>query len=191
MDQAVDLTGVVLETERLRLRPWRESDLPALYEYASVPGVGEMAGWPHHRSERDSRKILELFQAEKNVFAVALKEDDRAIGSLGLHSSWAETDDRYCTLRQKEIGYVLSKKFWGQGLMPEAVREAMRFCFEELGLEALTLSCFQSNPQSRRVIEKCGFSFVRQKGVHLEQMERDEMLLCYFLLRADWEKTAR
>ena len=48
MDSTIDLSNATLETPRLTLRPWRESDLSYLYEYASVPGVGEMAGWPHH-----------------------------------------------------------------------------------------------------------------------------------------------
>ena len=191
MEQTVDLTGVVLETERMRLRPWRQSDLFALYEYASVPGVGEMAGWPHHRSVADSQRILDVFQTEKNVFAVTLKEDDRAIGSLGLHESWAEQDERFRAYRPKEIGYVLSKKFWGQGLTPEAVREVMRFCFEDLEMEMMTVTCFQSNPQSRRVIEKCGFSFAGQKETHLKHLERDEILLCWMLFRADWQKMTR
>ena len=45
MDVKIDITGIVLQTPRLILREWRESDLNDLYEYASVDGVGEMAGW--------------------------------------------------------------------------------------------------------------------------------------------------
>ena len=48
MNAAVDISNVILETERLILRPWKLEDLEDFYEYASVDGVGEMAGWPHH-----------------------------------------------------------------------------------------------------------------------------------------------
>ena len=45
MNAPIDAADIHIETERLILRPWRESDLQDFYEYASVPGVGEMAGW--------------------------------------------------------------------------------------------------------------------------------------------------
>lgn len=65
MDIAVDISGTVIETERLMLRAWRESDLDDFYEYASVEGVGEMAGWKHHECIEETRLILHAFIAEK------------------------------------------------------------------------------------------------------------------------------
>jgi len=50
MNTQIDITGVVLTTDRLILRPWRDSDLDDLYEYARVDGVGQMAGWNPHKS---------------------------------------------------------------------------------------------------------------------------------------------
>ena len=58
MNMEIDITGVVLNTERLTLRPWRESDLDDFYEYASVDGVGQMAGWFPHRDLEESRSRL-------------------------------------------------------------------------------------------------------------------------------------
>lgn len=89
MDIQIDITNTTLETKRLILRPWCESDLEDFYEYASVPDVGEMAGWRHHESREISKKILDSFITEKNVFAVVLKQNNKVIGSLGLHPSWA------------------------------------------------------------------------------------------------------
>ena len=63
----VDVSNVCLETERLILRPWRESDLQDFYEYASVDGVGQMAGWAPHKSIEESAAILKLFIEEKKV----------------------------------------------------------------------------------------------------------------------------
>lgn len=173
MDIQIDITNITLETDRLILRSWSENDLEDFFEYASVDGVGEMAGWKHHKSVEVSKKILDSFVAEKNIFAVTLKENDKVIGSLGLHPSWANDAPEYRDLKVKEIGYVLSKDYWGKGLMPEAVREVIRFCFETIGLDALTIGHFKINDQSRRVIEKCGFRFVKNGEYYSKQMQKN------------------
>lgn len=160
MDIITDLTAITLETPRLLLRAFEQEDLQDLYDYASVPGVGEMAGWAHHQSLAETQKVLDMFRAGGNVFALAERESGKVIGSLGLHPSPVE-GTAYELLRCKEIGYVLSKAYWGRGLMPEAVKEVIRFCFEELNAELLTVGHYEGNMQSARVIEKCGFTFWR------------------------------
>ena len=82
----VDLTGVVLETDRLLLREWNEADLADLFEYAKVDGVGQMAGWNPHTSIQESKTILEMFIQGKMTFALELKENHKVIGSLGLET---------------------------------------------------------------------------------------------------------
>ncbi len=182
MDILVDITGVTLETERLILRPWRETDLDDFFAYASVPGVGEMAGWLHHDSIETSKQILDAFISSKNMFAIVLKENGKAIGSLGLHLSWANDDPLYKNLRQKEIGYVLTKEFWGRGLMTEAVLAVIRFGFEVLKLDALTVGHFITNSRSQRVIEKCGFTLVKSTEHYAKQLDRSFKDLKYILL---------
>lgn len=83
------ITSHTLETERLLLRAWNTGDLEDFFAYASEPGVGERAGWKHHQSLEESQRILDAFIAEQEVFAVVLKTENRAIGSLGVHPSWA------------------------------------------------------------------------------------------------------
>ena len=183
MDIQIDITDTVLETRRLILRPWEESDLEDFYAYASVEGVGEMAGWRHHESIEVSRSILEDFMSHKNVFALVHRESGRAIGSLGLHPSWANEDEAYRDLKVKEIGYVLSREYWGQGLMPEAVRAVIGFCFDTCGLDALTVGHFSVNGQSKRVIEKCGFQFVKESRYHAKLLGKDFDDRKYILLR--------
>ena len=61
--------------------------------------------------------------------------------------------------RGREIGYVLAKDCWGQGLMLEAVRAVIAECFGAQDYDFLTCGHFLRNRQSRRVIEKCGFSY--------------------------------
>lgn len=65
MNAPIDVTDIRIETDRLILRPWLDSDLDDLYDYSRVEGVGEMAGWKHHTSREISRKILTMFQNEK------------------------------------------------------------------------------------------------------------------------------
>ena len=140
MEQRVDVSGVVLTTERLILRPWQESDLEDLFAYASVPGVGEMAGWPHHRTREDSQEVLRGFMEKKDVFAIVHKKDGKVIGSLGIHNSWAANDPKYSDLVVKDIGFVLSRDYWGQGLVPEAARAVVDYCFDVLGLSLIHIS---------------------------------------------------
>ena len=86
-----------IETDRLLLRRWEDSDAEDLYKYASDPDVGPIAGWPAHQSIEESR-------------------DDEC-----------------------EMGYWLGKRFWGQGIMPEAVKEMLRHAFEDLVITRQTL----------------------------------------------------
>ena len=82
MNKHIDISNIVLSTNRLTLRPWRESDLNDFYEYASVDGVGQMAGWNPHRSIEESKTILSHFISGKHVFA--LEYQGKVIGSLGI-----------------------------------------------------------------------------------------------------------
>ncbi len=186
MDTPVDISAIRLETARLVLRPWKETDLADFYEYASVEGVGEMAGWRHHTSLDESRRILNSFIAEKNVFAVTDRKTGKVIGSLGLHPSWANREAAYAPLKIKELGYVLSRDYWGQGLMPEAVREVLRFCFEDLGLDGVSISHFRENRQSRRVIEKCGFRFIQNGEYYAGPLNKTFEDCRYLLLREEF-----
>ena len=162
MNARVDLTNVVLETERLILRAWKETDLDDFYEYAKVDGVGQMAGWNPHESIQESKNILDMFMKEKNQFALELKANHKVIGSLGLNELSLSLSDEYDNLVGREIGYVLSKEYWGNGLMAEAVNTVIEFCFKEEKYNYLMCSHSVNNNQSKRVIEKCKFIFVKE-----------------------------
>lgn len=160
----IDVSGICLETQRLLLRPWQQGDLDDFYAYASVAGVGECAGWKHHESVEESSRILDMFMEGKHTFAIVDRESGRAIGSLGLEkpSDYADEQDRGAF--GCEIGYVLGKDYWGKGLMTEAVQAVIRFCLADLHMDWVTCAHFMENDRSRRVIEKCGFEYVRDVG---------------------------
>ena len=162
MNAVIDLKNIVLETDRLILREWKETDLDDFFEYASVDGVGQMAGWQPHKNIEESKFILDMFIRESKTFAVVLKENNKAIGSVGIEKLSTEIDG-YENLVGRELGYVLNKDYWGQGLMPEAVKTVINYCFDTVGCEYLLCSCSPVNVQSARVMEKCGFRFVLEK----------------------------
>ena len=163
MNASFKINGVEIETERLLLRAFRESDLEDFYEYASVEGVGEMAGWPHHKDREESKRILDSFIKNDKTFAICFKESGKVIGSLGveeygLEDKLSEFDNYY----GREIGYVLSKDYWARGIMTEAVKAVIDYLFNTLNLDFLTCGYYDFNARSKRVQEKCGFKPYRK-----------------------------
>lgn len=185
MNPDIDISNVTLRTERLTLRPWTPEDAQAMFEYASVDGVGQMAGWVPHKDADESREIIGNFIEGKKTFCVDIS--GKAVGSIGIEfydeKLFPEFDDR----KVREIGYVLSREYWGRGLMPEAVREVIRYCFEELGLDILLCGHFDWNRQSDRVQEKCGFRRYRTLD-YVTRAGKHENAVMEILTREDWLK---
>lgn len=153
-----------LETSRLILRPWRESDAQGLYEYAKDPRVGPIAGWPVHTSMENSREIIRSVLSAEETYAVTLKGDDRAIGSIGLMIGAAS--NLSIPDHEGEIGYWIAVPFWGQGYIPEATYELIRHGFDDLNLTQIWCGYFDGNEKSKRVGEKCGFKYIRTEEKH-------------------------
>lgn len=147
----------MLETERLILRPWAEADAEALYKYAKDPEVGPIAGWPVHTSVENSREIIREVLSAPETYAVILKETGEPVGNAGIMCGKASNFE--IPSDEGEIGYWIGTPYWGQGLIPEAVRELMRYGFEELKLKKIWCGYFDGNIKSLRVQEKCGFHY--------------------------------
>ena len=147
----------MLETERLILRRWEESDAESLYEYAKDPDVGPIAGWPPHQSIEESKEIIKNVFNGREAYAVCLKTDNKAIGAieLKLNGSTDMTDrDDEC-----ELGYWLGKPFWGRGIIPEAVNAILHHAFDEIAMRKVWCGYYDGNYKSKRVQEKCGFRY--------------------------------
>lgn len=158
MNAKFKINRKVIKTNRLILRAFNQTDLDDFYEYASVDGVGEMAGWKHHESKDESQKILNMFIKEDKVFAIVDKTINKVIGSLGIEMYGMEDKlTEFNNLQGREIGYVLSKDYWGKGIVPEAVNAVIDFLFNDLNLDFLLCGYYNFNNQSQRVQEKCGF----------------------------------
>ena len=163
MNAKFEIGELVIETERLILRAFVQSDLQDFNEYASAPGVGEMAGWRHHETVEKTQEILDLFIKEDKTFAIVFKENNKVIGSLGVEKYGLEDKlTEFNGYFGREIGYVLSKDYWGRGIMPEAVKAVINYLFNDLNLDFLICGYYDFNNQSKRVQEKCGFKPYRK-----------------------------
>ena len=168
------------------MRPWRGDDLEDLFAYASVDGVGQMAGWPPHESIEVSRGILRRFIEGKKTFA--LEYQGRVVGSLGAERYDEVLFPELADLRCREIGYVLARDCWGRGLMPEAVGAAVRWLFTDVRLDAILCGHALANAQSARVQEKCGFRNYRLGHYHSQLGDTVESKF-NILFREEWEQS--
>ena len=148
-----------METERLILRPWRESDAEECYRYASDPRVGPMAGWPVHDSVETSRQVIRTVLSVPETYAIVLRETGLPVGSIGLHfrSDLAHEED------EAEMGFWLGVPYWGRGLVPEAAKELLRHAFEDLALARVWCGYYDGNEKSKRAQAKIGFRYVGTK----------------------------
>ncbi len=173
---------MILETQRLILRPFALEDAADLYEYAKDPRVGPIAGWPPHTSVENSREIIRTVFSAPNTFAVVERATGKVVGSAGfvdIHREGVPKPD-------DEIGYALNPAYWGRGYIPEAVRELTRHGFQELGLNTIWCSHYLGNEKSRRVIEKCGFHPMGSGMEPVPQMGETRTVLFYALTRQAW-----
>lgn len=174
-----------LETERTFLRAPTPDDARALFRWASDPEVARYVTWEAHRSVEESREFLQERLSREDGLSWALVPKGGG-GMVGLcrYVRWAPEHAR------AELAYVLSRAYWGRGLMTEAVRAVIRFGFERMGLNRIEGRCMSENIASARVMEKAGMSYeatFRQreftKGAY-----RD--MKVYSVLRREWEEDA-
>lgn len=136
-----------LVTDRLRLRPWEESDAARLYELAKDPAVGPAAGWPAHKSVEESLQVIQENLQVPETYAVLRKDDNLLIGCADLRfgeDACSEKDD------EPELGYA-----------PEAATCLINHAFADLNCKAVWCCYYEGNDKSKRVQEKLGFSYVK------------------------------
>ena len=138
-----------METDRILLRHWHDSDADVLYEYAKEPEVGERAGWPPHNSREQSLEIIRTVFNNPTTWAIVLKATGKVVGAMGYGPSCE------CSLPSREgeptVGY------WGKGICTEALRLMIDHIRKTTKIPSLVSGHFTDNPASGRVMEKCGF----------------------------------
>jgi len=155
-----------LETERLRIREFQQSDYDAVYEYSSDPEVVLYMPFGPNTPEQ-AQGFLERVMPNQNEkerinyeMAVILKETNRLIGGCRIN----KVDDI-----KAHIGYIFNKKYWGKGYATEAAIALVTFGFNEMNVHRVYATCDPENIASKRVLEKA--------GMVLEGRLREDMII--------------
>jgi [ribosomal protein S5]-alanine N-acetyltransferase len=145
---------VTLTSNRITLRPWRESDLESLVRHANNFNIWKNLtdGFPYPYTEEAGIAWLKMAIHEQVNINLAIETDGEAVGGIGV--TFKEDIYRINAV----IGYWLSEEYWGQGLMSESVTLLVDYIFKKYP-DILTVyaEIFSYNPASVRVLEKCGF----------------------------------
>lgn len=177
-----------LETERLHLRPFRDSDLDGFLAYRNDPMVALHQSWDVPYSREQGIAFLDLMQnrqpgepGEWYQIAIELKETKALIG-----------DCVFCRLtedpRQAEIGYSLNRQYQGQGYATEAVRRLLNHLFSDLRLHRVRAICDVENTASARLLERVG---MRREAFFVESYwikERWTSEYWYAILQREWQE---
>ena len=147
----------MLETERIRLRRWREADREPFAALNADPLVMEHFPGPLTREESDAMIARIEAGIEERGFGFLAAEERQTgafLGFIGLSSPRFEAPFTPCV----EIGWRLARSGWGRGLATEGARAALAWGFEELGLDEIVAFTVPENVRSRRVMEKLGMT---------------------------------
>jgi RimJ/RimL family protein N-acetyltransferase len=150
--------AVMLETERLRLRRWKESDREPFAHMNADPRV--MRYFPKLLSKEESDRMMDQLEewfenCRFGLWAAELREpESRFIGFIGLAVPGFDAFFTPCV----EIGWRLAAEYWNRGLATEGAREVVRYAFDVLQLDALVSFTAAQNVPSRRVMEKLGMT---------------------------------
>lgn len=163
----------ILETRRLILRPFSVSDSSDMFSnWASDDEVTRFLTWPTHTDVSQTQSLLSVWEksyGDDSVYhwAVVLKESNEVVGDISV----VHMDEDVSCL---ELGWCLSRRLWGQGIMPEAASSVCRYLFEEVGVNRIQAKHDSNNPKSGRVMQKIG---MKREGV-LRQSGRNNTGLC-------------
>ena len=165
------------------LRPWRQSDAPALVKYANNPNVARQLRdrFPHPYTAADARQFIQAIGPARPTTTFAIVLDGEAVGGTGF-SPGADVE-RFSA----EVGYWLGEPFWGRGITVEAVRLLSTYAFDTCGMLRLFALPFADNTQSIRVLEKAGYTreaILRASSVK-HGVVRDQAL--YALINNGWK----
>jgi len=175
-----------LLTRRLVLRPVRMSDAEDMYEYSRDPEVARHVLWDAHRSIHQTREYIRFLlrqyrNAAPGTFAIALRDSGKMIGTIGF--MWVQTDNR-----SAEVGYSLSRAYWNQGYMSEALSAIVEFGFTKLGLNRIEAQHESDNPASGRVMLHAGMRHEGTLRQRIYNKGRYADVDLYAIVRSDFLK---
>ena len=175
----------MLQTERLILRRFVESDAEAMFQnWASSPENLTYVTWDPHPDVEVTRNSIRNWVASyvnPNYYkwAICLKENpEQVIGDISIVEM--NEKDSSC-----EIGYILGKNYWGRGMMTEALKAVLDFCFTQAGFQKGRARYASLNPASGRVMEKAGMSYLKTIANGVERKDYVADLIYYQISRED------
>ena len=180
------MSEMILETPRLWLRPFRDSDAADVYAYARDPQVGPIAGWQPHKSPEESREIIRTVFSAPGVFAMELKETGKGVGSVGYVGNHPVGVRPDCP--DDEVGYALAPACWGRGLMPEAVKAVLEYGFTQLDFQRIWCGHYAGNWRSKRVMGKGGFRYQFSKTEFVQLIGETRQSYFYVLTEETWRE---
>lgn len=144
----------LIRAERLHLRKLTMRDANDIFEYSRDPLVAEHVLWDAHRSVSESKGYIRYMMrkyryGEPSSWGIALNETDKVIGTIGF--MWIQPENAAA-----EVGYSLSRAYWNQGYMTEALRALMEYGFNDMKLNRIEAMHEITNPASGAVMRKCG-----------------------------------
>lgn len=173
-----------LETERLILRKVTKEDIEDMYLYGSDEEVSKYVTWNTHETIADTKGFVEFVlnkyeNKQMSPWGIEYKENGKFIGTIDF--VWWQPNHKIA-----EIGYVISKDYWGKGLTTEVAKELVKFGFEEMDLVRVQARCDVENIASARVMEKAGMTFegIIRKGIFVKGEHRD--LKMYSILKEEF-----
>ena len=187
---AAILTAEPIETKRLLLRPFRESDLPDLYEYLAQPEQRRLSGNCLVESLDDARLVLEHIMDPTRLqccYAIVLKDENKVIGNLSIGQyPFLENDPVLRDLRGVSLSYVLNEGYWRRGFMTELLRALYPILFEKGNLAYVQSGYFDFNTASAALQRKLGMKLWTEEEFEWngETVHTKEMIL----FREDFEK---
>jgi RimJ/RimL family protein N-acetyltransferase len=189
---AMSSLPLVVESPRVKLRPPTEADAEALFPIVSQPELPKYMSWAPHASIDETRAwfrwCAEALAAGTHMTWL-IEHAGAPVGCVALDAiTW---NIRALRSDRAELGYWIAPEHEGKGLMTEAATLATRWGFETLGLHKVTVSCFEPNIASKRVIEKVGFRYF---GRQEEDVWRDGQWhahLRYEMTISEWSDTTR
>ena len=180
----VSLKSLILETDRLLLRPFLLSDASNVQRLAGNRAIADTTlNVPHPYEDGMAEAWISTHQpkfqvGELAVFAITLKADSELVGAVGLRVD--QSFDR------ANLGYWIGEPFWGLGYCTEAATSIVEYGFAELELHRLHAEHLERNPASGRVLQKIGMLKEGTARQHTKKWGKFEDLVLYGLLRNEW-----
>ncbi|CCI81492.1 GNAT family N-acetyltransferase [Lactobacillus hominis] len=177
----------MLEDKRIYLRPINEHDAESLYQWGKDPLYHETAGFERISDIQQARQTAMRYSQRPYSFAIILKKTQQMIGLVELYERGM--DEKSGLLATKDLGFLLDKNYWRQGLMHDALHLVINYAFNDLKQNQIWAGTFPSNERSQHLLHLLGFRYVyttdyNQLAVGTNFQEK------YFLLTPqDWYDT--